>query len=382
MTLNSNPSLLPVDFARDVIKQAESSSAVLALSNTRRISTRVQRIPATAALASAYWVGTSANDFTDLKQQTDAQWKGIDLVVEELAALVPIPHAYLKDNSFPIWDEVRPQLVSAMGRAIDSAVLFGVDKPTTWPAHLLADITAAGQTVEAADGADKALLLAESAKTLKQRGFGTNGWACEPGAQWDLTTLRSADGVPIYQTDLAGPLQTGLYGRPLKEVDNGAWDSTAAYYIHGDWSKSIVGIREDIAFTRHDDAIISDSAGNVVFNAMQQDSSIWRAVFRVAWTRANPATRLAPDADKSGDQATTTKFPFAALVPPPPAPLTAMDEAKPASTDPSTAAVEGLAAPPSPRAKRPEWVAFAIASGTSPETAEAMTKAELIAAYT
>jgi hypothetical protein len=42
----------------------------------------------------------------------------------------------------------------------------------------------------------------------------------------------------------------------------------------------------------HTDAVISDGSGNVVFNAMQQDSKIMRVVGRFGFAIANPVTSL------------------------------------------------------------------------------------------
>lgn len=306
----SESDLLPMEWSAEVIQNLAQSSAALALSRRRTMSTRQQRMPAAAALAGAYWVGAGSGDSTGLKQTTKSEWAGVNLIVEELAALVAIPHAHMQDNLFPVWEETRPQIVEAMGKKLDEAVLFGVDKPATWPTDLMTAISAAGQTTTAGTGDDIAVDVAESAKQLKQRGHATSGFATEPGFQWGLTGMRSADGIPIYQQNLSGPITTGLYGYPSVEVSNGAWDVDEATLIHGDWSKSIIGIRQDITFTRHESGVINDADGAVVFNAMQQDSTIWRAVFRVAWARANPATRLGPNADTA-----TGKFPFAAVVP-------------------------------------------------------------------
>lgn len=65
-------------------------------------------------------------------------------------------------------------------------------------------------------------------------------------------------------------------------MKNGAWDATKADVIAGQWDRSIVGMRSDITFTMHDDAVISDADGKVVFNAMQQDSRVMRVVTRLA----------------------------------------------------------------------------------------------------
>lgn len=314
MVMASESTLLPVEYANEVIKEMAATSTVLGMSRRKTMSTRTTRMPATALLASAYWVG--GTDSTGLKQETIAEWKGVDLIVEELACLVAIPHAYEQDSGFPVWDETRPQLVEAMGATLDAAVLFGVNKPATWGDDIITAATAAGNVRGDATGDDLAQAIAFSARDLKKTGYATTGFAAEPGFGWDLVGLRSADGHPIYQTNLAGPINRGLYNFPMMEAMNGAWDDTAATLIHGDWGKSIVGIRQDITFTRHDDGVITDSGGAVVFNAMQQDSTIWRAVMRVAWAAANPATRLGSNANGAADKDTdTAKYPFAVLTP-------------------------------------------------------------------
>lgn len=308
MPLESDSDLLPIEWSRDVIQNMATQSAVLGLSRRRTMSTRQTRLPATALLATAYWVG--GQDSTGLKQETVAEWKGVNLIVEELAALIAIPHAYEQDNSFPVWEETRPQVVEALAATLDAAVLFGVNKPGTWGDDIFTRASAAGNVTPELAGDDIAQSIAFSARDLKKTGYRTNGFATEPGFGWDLIGMRSEDGHPIYQQNLSGPITTGLYGYPMLEVDNGSWDDTDARVIHGDWSKSIVGVRQDITFTRHEDGVINDSGGAIVFNAMQQDSTIWRAVMRVAWASANPATRLGPNPNED-----TGKYPFAVIAP-------------------------------------------------------------------
>ncbi len=314
MVMASNSDLLPIEWSREVIKEMARASCVMGLSRRKTLSTRVQRVPASSQLATAFWVGGA--DSTGLKQETVAEWKGVDLIVEELAALVAIPHAYEQDNAFPVWDETRPQIVEAMGQALDYAVLFGVNKPGTWGDDIVTAATAAGNTAGDATADDLPQAIARSAKTLKKTGYRSTGFAAEPGLQWELIETRSNDGTPIYQRDLAGPITTGLYGFPMAECENGAWDDALARVIHGDWSKSMVGIRQDITFTKHESGVINDSGGAILFNAMQQDSTIWRAVMRVAWATANPATRLGSNANGAADKDTdTAKYPFAVVTP-------------------------------------------------------------------
>jgi HK97 family phage major capsid protein len=111
--------------------------------------------------------------------------------------------------------------------------------------------------------------------------------------------------VPIYQPNLQGQLGGTLYGYPMSELTNGAWDMSEAELLMGDWSKAIVGVRQDISFKLFTEGVISDDDGKVVLNLMQQDSVAMRVVMRVAFATANPATRLNTDS--------ATRSPFAAV---------------------------------------------------------------------
>ena len=76
--------------------------------------------------------------------------------------------------------------------------------------------------------------------------------------------------------------------------------------LAADWSKFIVGIRQDITYKVFDQGVISNSSGAIVYNAMQQDSQIMRVVMRVGFQVAHPVTRVA----KKG-----TQYPAGFIVP-------------------------------------------------------------------
>jgi HK97 family phage major capsid protein len=117
--------------------------------------------------------------------------------------------------------------------------------------------------------------------------------------------LRSTDGIPIYQPDLQNGGGGNLYGYPLSEVVNGSWDADEAELIAGDWSKAIIGMRQDITWKMFDQGVISDAGGAVVLNLMQQDSVALRVTMRVAYATSNPVTTLNTNAN--------TRFPFGAI---------------------------------------------------------------------
>jgi HK97 family phage major capsid protein len=293
--------IVPEPLAADIIQELPTQSTVLELARRVPMSTRTQRMPVLDTLPQAYFVSGDSG----LKQTTSLEWTNVNLVVEELAALVPVPDAYIDDANIPIWDEVRPRMVEALAQKIDAACLFGTSKPSTWGAALVPAAISAGNTV-ASNNTDLPLSVAELAEKVSLDGYtNISGWAVRPGFKWRLLRVRSTDGLPIYEPDLQNSRGGSLYGYPLREVVNGAWDASVADLLLGDWSKAIVGMRQDISFSMSDQGVIADADGKVIYSAFQQDGKIMRVVLRMAWATANPVTQLNSDG--------ATRYPFGVL---------------------------------------------------------------------
>lgn len=295
---SSDDPLIPVPVSAQILQEMPTQSFMLQRAGQVRMSTKSQRQPVLDVLPMAYWVSGD----TGMKQTSAVDWKNVSLVAEELAVIVPIPEAYLDDSQVPIWDEVRPRIVEAIGAKIDAAAMFGTDKPSSWPAAIYPSAVAAGNTVTAGTGDDFAQDVASLGELIAKDGFAVNGFASRPGLKWKLVGLRSTDGIPVYQPDLQNGGGGNLYGYGLSEVVNGSWDADEAELIAGDWSKAIVGLRQDITWKMFDQGVISDGDGAVVLNLMQQDAVALRVTMRVAYATSNPVTTLNSDEN--------TRFPF------------------------------------------------------------------------
>lgn len=312
----TNPAIeIPEQVANEVIQEATASSVVASLARKVRMSSKTYRQPVLDVLPDAYWV----NGDTGLKQTTSVEWDSIYLTAEPLAVLVVVPDEFIDDATIPIWSEVRPLIAQAFGRKIDNAAIWNSDRPASWTTSIYQSAAAAGNYVEVGQNpgmvasgttvtgtsqSDLAVDVAMMGLQLANDGFSLDAFASQPGFQWRLMGMRDTTGAPIY-TGLVGDTRQGLYGVPFVESKNGAWDSEVKL-IGGDWSKAILGTRQDMTYTMHTDAIISDGSGNVVFNAMQQDSKIMRVVGRFGFAIANPITSL--------NSTRTSRSPFSLLV--------------------------------------------------------------------
>lgn len=308
--VSPDPREMPQTVAREVIQVATKSSALMQLAQRKVMPARTHRMPVLSTLPLAYWLdsGTTAGNDTLSKQTSKVQWDNVVLNAMEIAVLIPVSDAYVADTGVDLLNEMKPLIGQEFGNLIDGAGLFGAGIPSGWGtvnSSIYAKSVAAGNTVTEGAGADLAVDLGNAAAGLAKDGFDPNGWASEPGFHWRLINLRSSQGVPIY-APISGNQPETIFGQSLYQVKNGAWDSTKASVILGDWTKAIVGVRQDISFDVSDSGVIADPAtGLVKFSAFQQDSKILRAVGRFAFATANPVTPLNTNA--------STRFPFAVL---------------------------------------------------------------------
>ena len=308
--------LVPEPLSASIIEELPKKCAALTMMRKTVLSSKTERMPVLDVLPNAYFVGTGMD--TGLKQTTDMAWKNITLVVEEIATIVPIPEAYMADADVPIWSEVQPRLTEAVGALIDGAVFWGINRPSTWGMDLYSSATQSGNYVKDGflDSAgtepsdDFGQSITALGDLMSQTGYSVNGFAARPGMNWRLAGIRSAQGLPIYQPDMSNAAGGNLYGFQLSMIDNGSWQAAKAQTLCGDWSKAIIGLRQDMTFKMFSEGVISDNNGVVVLNLMQQDAVAMRLTMRMAYAVANPVTIMQPSETIDGAGGTTMRFPF------------------------------------------------------------------------
>lgn len=279
--------LVPDQVVNEIIQTAPEDSVVLSRAKSVRMTSKKAKQPVLASLPDAYWVDGDAG----LKQTTKATWGGISMTAEELAVIVPIPDAVVDDANVPLWDSIKPLLKEAIGKKVDEASLFGTDKPASWPTAIIPGAIAAGNVSQLSDTNSLADAFLSVAQQASEGGFAVNGFATQPGLNWQLRGLKDGNGQYLFGAPSQGGNAT-LFGYNLDEVRNGAWDAATATGLALDWSKFVVGVRQDITYDLFKEGVISDSDGKVVLNLMQQDSKALRVVFRVGFQVAVPMTRL------------------------------------------------------------------------------------------
>lgn len=310
ITRNGAEALIPQQISDEIIQALPTQSVALRLMRQMpRMTSKQTKIPVMTGLATAGFVSGDAGQ----KPTTNLTWDNVFITAEELAVMVPIPEAVLADAAYDIWAEARPRIVEAFGKAIDQAVFFGVNKPSSWPAGLVPGAVAASNVVThsaSATGPDLYTeIMGEEGVIAKveEQGIGVNGYVGAMSLRAKLRGALDNNGQPIfrasYSNDVQGRMTYDIEGLPVVFPDNGAWDATEALLLAGDFDYARYAVRQDITFKLFDQGVITDGNGGVAMSLMENDCVALRAVLRLGWALPKPVNPV------SG----VNYFPFAVL---------------------------------------------------------------------
>ena len=256
------------------------------------------KMPVLDLLPVAYFVNGEGG--SAMKQTTNMAWDKKVIYAEEIAVIVPISEAVLDDADYDIWGEVKPRLVEAFGQKIDGAVLFGVDKPSTWRDDVVTTATKAGSIVTLNDDLYGSILGEEGViAKVEESGYFVNGHMADISMRAKLRGLKDTTGQPVFKSDMQTGTNYTLDGSPMNFPRNGAFDKSKALMISGDFSQLVYSIRQDVTFKIFDQGVIQDPATKeIIYNLMQNDMVALRAVMRLGWEIPNPINAIQKDKTK------------------------------------------------------------------------------------
>ena len=291
-------SLIPEENAREIIQGVVTQSAVLQRGRKLpNMSSKTYKMPVLDMLPIAYFV----NGDTGAKKTTKQAWDKKFITAEEIAVIVPIPEAVLDDSDYDIWGEVKPRVIEAFGKVIDGAVLFDLDKPSTWRDGVVTTATKAGSVVTLATGDDLYdKIMAEEGiiAKIEDSGYFVNSHMADISMRAKLRGLKDTTENPIFKSDMQNGTTYSLDGSPMNFPNNGAFDKSKALMISGDFSQLVYAIRQDITFKLFTEGVVQNTDGSIAYNLMQNDMVALRAVMRLGWEIPNPINSMKTDKTK------------------------------------------------------------------------------------
>lgn len=289
--------------AQDVPKSSSFMAMAKKLPNMTSKQTRIRVLD---FLPTAYWV----NGDTGMKQTSKQAWDNVWLTAAELAVIVPIPEAVLDDAEFDIMGEVTPRVIEAIGQRVDSAIIFGENRPAEWQNDIITLARQAGNNVSLGSNPnyyDKILCEDGVFAKVEDDGYSVSGVIASTNMKAKLRGIKDSTGQPIFVKSMQDATSYALDGTPMQFPVNGAFNKSIAQLVAGDFSQAVYSIRQDITTKILTEGVIQDPINKeIVYNLAQQDMIALRVVFRIGWALPNPATRM--DEDRVG-------CPFAYLEP-------------------------------------------------------------------
>lgn len=289
--------------AQDVPKSSSFMAMAKKLPNMTSKQTRIRVLD---FLPTAYWV----NGDTGMKQTSKQAWDNVWLTAAELAVIVPIPEAVLDDAEFDIMGEVTPRVIEAIGQRVDSAIIFGENRPAEWQNDIITLARQAGNNVSLGSNPnyyDKILCEDGVFAKVEDDGYSVSGVIASTNMKAKLRGIKDSTGQPIFVKSMQDATSYALDGTPMQFPVNGAFNKSIAQLVAGDFSQAVYSIRQDVTTKILTEGVIQDpTTKEIVYNLAQQDMVALRVVFRIGWALPNPATRM--DEDRVG-------CPFAYLEP-------------------------------------------------------------------
>lgn len=309
MAITNQSVVLPVSYSKNIIRGIIGRSKALELgSRLPDMNTKTLKLNVLSNLPVATWVSkaqeTPNTEGAEINRKplSALAWKGVDVVAEEVAAIIPVAESTLEDvedYGVEVVPEISEQVIGAFQEVIDSAVLFGVNTPFTGNLAngLVGAIPASAKiTWDGSEGTSFYKAISDAMKEVETSGY-------VPTAILGGPSISAAFRESI--TDLGvNVTEQGEIGRLARHVDlSGGFNETTAFAIVGDFRYLVYSFRKDMEFKVLHEATLKGADG-VEYNLAQQDMIGFRFKMRVGFALPNPVNRLGK----------TDRYPFASIV--------------------------------------------------------------------
>ena len=262
---------VPTEIAQEVIKNVIDQASILKVCKHEVMISDKKTLPKLKDSGSASWVGEGEKIETTLPTFEYPQLKAC-----KLAVIVPVTREKIEDTIVNVMGEVKQAMADAFATAIDEAMIFGVNSP--FDTNLIAAI--GGQKVTATSSLDNDLsnamgLVEDNKYNCSNILMGTS----------QKKILRKLSNDNNYKGAIT---LSSAYDTPIEYVRN--WDNAKSVAITGDFSKTVVGTRDGMAYEILKEATIVSGTGEnaETINLAQRDMIAIKATIRLGFLVAEP----------------------------------------------------------------------------------------------
>ena len=257
---------VPVEICKDIMKNVINQASILKVSKRVPMASDTMVIPRMTDSGAAAWVNEGEEIGTSLPT-----FEYPKLIAKKLAIIVPVTREKYNDSVANVLNEIKQAIADMFAASIDKACIFGVDSP--FDTNL---ITAIGTNkVEASslvtDISNAMGIVEDNKYNCNNILMGTT----------QKKSLRILTNNAQYKNSIT---LNSAYDTPIEYVRN--WDDTKALAITGDFTRSIIGTRENMQYEILKEATIKNGSESI--NLAQRDMLGVKCTMRMAYLVADP----------------------------------------------------------------------------------------------
>ena len=257
---------VPVEIAREIMKNIIDQASILKVSKKIPMSSDTMVIPKLVNTGTAGWVAEGEEISTTLPTFAYPELKA-----KKLAIIVPVTREKINDSVENVINEVKQAIADMFATAIDTACIFGVNSP--FSTNLFSSIGLNKITATSTLNID----ISDCMGLVEDNKYNCN-YLLMGTTQKKVLRALANDNAFKNSLDL-----DSAYNTPIEYVRN--WDDSKALAITGDFTRSIVGTRENMEYEILKEATIK--TGSQSINLAQQDMIGIKCTMRMAYLVAD-----------------------------------------------------------------------------------------------
>lgn len=258
---------VPVEICTEILKNIIDQASILKVSKTIPMTSDTMVVPRMIDSGSAGWVNEGEEIGVTLPT-----FEYPKLKVKKIGVIVQVTREKYNDSVANVFNEIKQAIADQFAATIDNSCIFGIDSP--FDTNL---ITAIGENKIVST--DKPHIDISNAMGLVE----DNKYNCNNILMG--TTQKKVLRELANDNKYKGAITlSSAYDTPIEYVRN--WDNTKATTIVGDFTRSIVGTRENMQYEILREATIKN--GDETINLAQRDMLGVKCTMRMAYLVADP----------------------------------------------------------------------------------------------
>lgn len=258
---------VPVEICTEILKNIIDQASILKVSKRIPMSSDTMVVPRMIDSGSAGWVNEGEEIGVTLPT-----FEYPKLKVKKIGVIVQVTREKYNDSVANVFNEIKQAIADQFAATIDNSCIFGIDSP--FDTNL---ITAIGENKIVST--DKPHIDISNAMGLVE----DNKYNCTNVLMG--TTQKKVLRELSNDNNYKGAITlSSVYDTPIEYVRN--WDNAKATTIVGDFTRSIVGTRENMQYEILREATIKN--GDETINLAQRDMLGVKCTMRMAYLVADP----------------------------------------------------------------------------------------------